>query len=289
MIIGMLYALVLTSINNILRAFLQHIDRVQAELDRARISHTIETGFTWVQEPFSFSTSELPPISWSILLDRQFTPPRSAVESLLSKFNDATASSDTGFQHRYANALRQSITAYQELPIVSRASSKVEYELALGSLVKSIKSSLGPISEKDAVLLESGLWPRITPRNLLAMLTISRRHSLQTQWKEAIVEYAKAVTMVQRAKRINKLAQTECEAERERELANAGRIGWDPMENMDWLLVELDSNLLIRSIQAKIAAEMLRPATGRNSVMQMNMGEGKSSVSSPPSARAMLE
>ena len=287
----MLYALVPIITNNIFRAFLQRVDRLQVELDRGRFSPTIETGFTWVQQPFSFSTSKLSSISWSILLDRQITPPQSAVESLLSKFKAATKPSATGFQHRYANALRQSITAYQQRPTVSRASSRVEYErrlLALESIMKEIKSSLGPISEKDAVLLKSGLWPRITPRNLLAMLTISRRHSVKGQWKEAIVEYAKAVTMVQRAKRISKLGQTECEAEREREMTNTGRIGWDPMENMDWLLVELESNFLIRSIQAKIAAEMLRPATGRNSVMQLNMGEGKSSVGSPSSARATL-
>jgi len=297
MIIGMLCASVLTIINNIFRAFLQHIDRLQVELDRNKFSPTIETRFTWVQQPSSFSTSELYSISWSILLDRQFSPPQliprqSAVESLLSKFKVTTASSAPGFQHRYANTLRQSIVAYQQLPIPSRANSRVEYErrlLALESLLKGLKASLAPISEKDAVLLESGLWPRITPRNLLAMLTISKRHSLQRQWKEAIVEYAKAVTMVQRAKRISKLGRNESEAERERELTNTGRIGWDPMENMDWLLVELESNLLIRSIQAKIAAEMLRPATGCNSVMQLNMGEGKSSVRSPSSTRATLE
>jgi len=293
MIIGMLCALILTVIDNILRDFLQHIDRVQDELDGARSSPTIETEFTWVQQPFSFSPSRLPSVSWSILLvDRQFTPPQFAVEILLSKFNVATAPTATDFQHRYAKALRQSIVAYQQLPIGSRASSRVEYErrlLALESLLKHIKTSLAPISEKDVVLLESGLWPRITPRNLLAMLNISRRHSLQRQWKGAIVEYAKAVTMVQRAKRISKLGQTECEAEREGELTNTGRIGWDPMENVDWLLVELESNLLIRSIQAKIATKMLRPAKGRNSVMQMNMGEGKSSVCSPSSARAILE
>ena len=290
-------ALVLIVTNNIFSAFLRHIDRLQVELDRGRFSPTIETGFTWAQQPFSFSTSELPSISWSILLDRQFTPPQttppqttpppSAVEILLSKFNTATAPSATGLQHRYANALHQSITAYQQLPTVSWASGRVEYErrlLALESLMEEIKSSLGPISEKDAVLLKSGLWPRITPRDLLAMLTISRKHSLKRQWKEAIVEYAKAVTMVQRAKRISKLGQKEYEAERERELTNTGRIGWDPMEKMDWILVELESNLLIRPIQAKIAAEMLQPVKGRNSVMQLNMGEGKSSVSSPSSA-----
>ena len=296
----MLCALVLIVTNNIFSAFLRHIDRLQVELDRGIFSPTIETGFTWAQQPSSFSTLELPLISWSILLDRQFTPPKttppqtipppSAVEILLSKFNTATAPSATGLQDRYANALHQSITAYQQLPTVSWASGRVEYErrlLALESLMKEIKSSLGPVSEKDAVLLKSGLWPRITPRNLLAMLTITQSHSVKEQWKEVIVEYAKAITMVQRAKRISKLGQTE--AERERELTNTGRIGWDPMENMDWLLVELESNLLVRPIQAKIAAEMLRPATGHNSVMQLNMGEGKSSVSSPSSARGTLE
>ena len=121
------------------------------------------------------------------------------------------------------------------------------------------------------------------------MLTLTRRNSLNRKWREAIVEYAKAVTMVHRAKRIGKLRQKESEAERERELTNTGRIGWNPMENMDWLLVELESNLLIRPIQTKIATEMLRPSVGHNSVMQLNMGEGKSSVGSPSSARATLE
>ena len=225
-------------------------------------------------------------------MDRQVTRPQSAVERLLSKFNAAIAPSATGFQRPYANALRQSITAYQQLPIENRACNTAEYKLCLqdlGSLMQDMKSSLGPISEKDRVLLKSGLWPRITPRNLLDMLTLSRRDSLNGQWKEAIVEYAKAVTMVQRAKRIGKLGQKECEAERERELTNTGRIGWNPTENMDWLLVELESNLLVRPIQTKIAAEMLRPAVGHNSVMQLNMGEGKSSVGSPFSARATLE
>ncbi len=285
-------ALVLTIIDNIFRAFLQRIDRLQIELDRAKLPHTIETGFTWAQQSFSFSISNLPRISWSFLLDRQVTRPQSAVERLLSKFNAAIAPSPAGFRRPYADALRQSITAYQRLPIESRACNTTEYKrclLDIGSLEQDMKSSLGPISEKDRVLLKSGLWPRITPRNLLDMLTLSRRDSLNRQWKEAIVEYAKAVTMVQRAKRIGKLGQKGCEAEREKELTNTGRIGWNPMENMDWLLVELESSLLVRPIQTKIAAEMLRPAVGHNSVMQLNMGEGKSSVGSPSSARARLE
>jgi hypothetical protein len=42
--------------------------------------------------------------------------------------------------------------------------------------------------------------------------------------------------------------------------------------------VELESNLLICQVRAEIATEMLRPRTGKNSVMQLNTGDRKSSV-----------
>jgi hypothetical protein len=284
--IGMLCALVLTIIHHVFRTFLRHIDRLQVELDRARSIHTIKTEFTWVQRSFSSSISNYPlsrgRFSWTGNL---FNLHRSLHLWISSRSSALQLdSSATGFQRQYANVLHQSITAYQQLPIVSAGCDRAEYErrFAGPQIIDAGHRILSRpyFRERYAVLQRSGLWPCITPRNLLDMLTLSRRDSLKGQWKEAIVEYAKAITMVQRAKRISKLGQKECEAERERELTNTGRIGWDPMENVDWLLVELESNLLVRSIQAKIAAEMLRPAAGRNSVMQLNMGEGKSSVGS---------
>ena len=85
--------------------------------------------------------------------------------------------------------------------------------------------------------------------------------------------------MVQRARRMSELSCQGHRAEYEREANNDGQSGWDSLDNPDWPLVELESNLLIRPVQAEIAKEMLEPRSKENSVMQLNMGEGKSSVS----------
>jgi hypothetical protein len=87
--------------------------------------------------------------------------------------------------------------------------------------------------------------------------------------------------MVQRAIRISRLTTPEYRAELERELGNTGRVGWGAMSHPDWLLIELESNLLVRQVQAEIASEMLAPSSGKNAVVQLNMGEGKSSVRKP--------
>src|SRR5690606_708337 len=54
-------------------------------------------------------------------------------------------------------------------------------------------------------------------------------------------------------------------------------------------LLEIESNLMIRSAQADIAKEMLNPTSGKNSVMQLNMGEGKSSVIVPIAAADLAD
>src|SRR5690606_15239855 len=73
------------------------------------------------------------------------------------------------------------------------------------------------------------------------------------------------------------------------ELTNPGHQSWDPLEHSDWLLLEIESNLMIRGTQAEIANEMLKPTSGKNSVMQLNMGEGKSSVIVPIAAAALAD
>lgn len=51
-----------------------------------------------------------------------------------------------------------------------------------------------------------------------------------------------------------------------------------PVGDPDWLLVEIDADICIRSDQMDVAKAMITPNDG-NTVMQLNMGEGKSSVS----------
>jgi hypothetical protein len=53
-----------------------------------------------------------------------------------------------------------------------------------------------------------------------------------------------------------------------KEIKNIGH-NWDPMEFPEWLLLEVESGLMIRDVQEKIAAPMRDSAN--NSCMQLNM------------------
>jgi hypothetical protein len=74
-----------------------------------------------------------------------------------------------------------------------------------------------------------------------------------------------------------------------RELETPGREGWSPNDQPSWLLLEIENNITIRPLQAKVANEMMSPTSGANSVMQLNMGEGKSSVIVPMLATALAD
>lgn len=85
------------------------------------------------------------------------------------------------------------------------------------------------------------------------------------------------------------LASAENAVELLCELENPGHRGWDPMRYPEWLLLEVENNILIRQEQAQIAREMVSPSSGSNSVMQLNMGLGKSSVVVPMAAAALAD
>src|SRR5690606_30452162 len=65
-----------------------------------------------------------------------------------------------------------------------------------------------------------------------------------------------------------------------KEVRNQGCKAWEPLEHPDWLLLEIENNLTIRKIQSTIAQRM-EIDEGSSQVMQLNMGEGKSSVIIP--------
>ncbi|KAF5335877.1 hypothetical protein D9758_017243 [Tetrapyrgos nigripes] len=61
------------------------------------------------------------------------------------------------------------------------------------------------------------------------------------------------------------------------------------MDDIDWLLVEISTNFLARDVQVDVFKEMINPSQARNSVLQLNMGEGKSSVIVPMIASSMAD
>ncbi|OQN95706.1 hypothetical protein B0A48_18454 [Cryoendolithus antarcticus] len=121
----------------------------------------------------------------------------------------------------------------------------------------------------------------------LQQLVRKRWSGLPQQWKEAIVEYGLALAAQQRAERIVELVDAFRHEDLFTELCNPGHTNWDPMKSPESLLLEVESGIIIREGQEQIAASMRDPPEGRHAVMQMNMGEGKSSVIVPVAAVAL--
>ncbi|CAF4477889.1 unnamed protein product, partial [Rotaria magnacalcarata] len=72
-----------------------------------------------------------------------------------------------------------------------------------------------------------------------------------------------------------------------KEISHTPHSNWKPSEYISWLILELEMNITIREIQIRVAHHMIEPnmradnSTVRNIVMQLNMGEGKTSVILP--------
>ncbi|KAG5659563.1 hypothetical protein KAF25_002122 [Fusarium avenaceum] len=129
------------------------------------------------------------------------------------------------------------------------------------------------------ILTDSGCLPRITPLLLLQQLRPSRFSCLLKTWKMAIVEYATAVTAVQRARRLMRFQHSPVDLLRE--IQNSGHETWKGEDRPEWLLLECESEIMIRNVQEQVARKMISPPEDKNAVMQLNMGEGKSTVIVP--------
>lgn len=125
---------------------------------------------------------------------------------------------------------------------------------------------------------ERFMSPRMSSSILLSNLARPRWQRLHHTWKKAIVMYGIAMTKLQHAKR---LIGIKVESDLVKELSNTGHTNWDPLDHPETLLLEIESGILIREVQENIAAEMRSPSCEKNAVMQLNMGEGKSSVIVP--------
>eukprot|EP00117_Sycon_ciliatum_P000832 scpid1751/ scgid6742/ len=66
-----------------------------------------------------------------------------------------------------------------------------------------------------------------------------------------------------------------------KESRNVPHRAWTPREHPEWLLFELENDLCIWPRQVDVARQMMEPADEEHAVMQLNMGEGKTSVIMP--------
>ncbi|KAH0439221.1 hypothetical protein CcaCcLH18_03016 [Colletotrichum camelliae] len=121
--------------------------------------------------------------------------------------------------------------------------------------------------------------PRISPVVILGRLNNDNFGNIPRAWAEFIADYGVSITHLQRAERM--LASWGDVAALTNEMRNSGHANWDPLVYPDTLLLEIDSGIMVREVQQDIADKMRHPPTGRNAVLQLNMGEGKSSVILP--------
>ncbi|EKD21257.1 hypothetical protein MBM_00370 [Drepanopeziza brunnea f. sp. 'multigermtubi' MB_m1] len=131
--------------------------------------------------------------------------------------------------------------------------------------------------------------PRLSPSIILSQLGRGKLSlfSLPLSWKLVITQFGLAMTVLQHAQRLKACSHNKVELAAE--LSNHGHVGWNPLDHPDWLLLELENNILIRPEQAQIATEMISPSSGSNSIMQLNMGLGKSSVIVPIVAATLAD
>ena len=165
-----------------------------------------------------------------------------------------------------------------------------------------LAESLSPQTRNECAIFESGQWPRITVKDLFGCLASNSRVAVPARWRDYLISFAKVALEYQRSRRLLLALTTNDQPEDLcKEMENTGCIGWDAESHPDWLLlqvgfmlgtdvthinsyssmIQLESDFLIRRIQANVAFEMISPQSAKNTTLQLHMGEGKSSVVIP--------
>jgi hypothetical protein len=235
------------------------------------------------------------------------------LEGVLQTLDQSTG--ESSYEKSYASELRSSLEALRarnQQQSVSKmmptAQQLEEYrrqcEEYATTMYRGILASINghPNSSAERTLQH---WPRMSPSLLLQHLAHDQRTELPDVWKNRIVAYGVALTDLQQASRLLRLQAASEKAEHNaqlvtsdggshaidlvNELRNPGHVNWSPYEYPEYLLMEIESGIKIRKVQQQIASEMRNPSVSGNAVMQLNMGEGKSTVIIPMVAAALAD
>lgn len=254
--------------------------------------------------------AEIPRLSDLFGWDSESKKPLPRLLTLVDQL-ELQASSD--YERQYVRQLRESTSSLQKTSRANQVlSDDLELEKAVFDYLARSKIHYQELHNKimrrmtfsDAVndladnrrksyrsLLKTLAWicvaPRYSSELFLQQLTRERWSVLSKEWKTCFVAYGQSITSLQRAKRlVSLIGQRE---DLVRELENPGHSNWDPYEYPESLLLEIENGLSIREPQEQIARQVRDTPQGQNAVMQLNMGEGKSSVIVPIVASALAD
>ncbi|GAO13103.1 hypothetical protein UVI_02024620 [Ustilaginoidea virens] len=129
--------------------------------------------------------------------------------------------------------------------------------------------------------------PPIGKRFLLQQL--SHLGACSNNWQACLLVFAENLSRVRLWERLNLFEMESNKLDLDKEAVSLQPRNWDPHLYPEWLLFEVENNIRVRNAQAQMAEAMMFPLQDRNSVMQLNMGEGKSSVIVPIIATSLAD
>ncbi|KAH0847151.1 hypothetical protein FOPE_00007 [Fonsecaea pedrosoi] len=293
--------------------FEKHLWQVQAVLDRHTASHPAKTReilpeFRSVPAPRSVALSQLclrdkegPLADLSAvnigdpLSSRQAAARPQRRHPDLEELNQIVAEipiSRSTVRQEYFRGLRHSMVALETYrdrveprqPVVDLAhldlliaSATTAVDACMRELVDAVKKN-----EPGAMWLEmAGLWPPLSRVCVLETLRSIDPTPMTPSMRRAIIALGLEISQIQRLLRIQDANRRGRTQQVEEEVRNSGHTNWDVEKYADWLLLEIDADIMIRPIQAEVAFQIISPASGSNSVLQLNMGQGKTSTIIP--------
>ena len=195
------------------------------------------------------------------------------------------AQSSDLLRQQYSLDLLRSLTAFQEKDRVDGKVPAMTVDVARACLnqarertslyLKHVSAALAAGDVRFEWIRAGRIWPCTSPAEVLALLRSISSYNFGPGMKEGLVQYGQAITNLQLFERIHHALLRDDKRALTEELKNPGHENWSPLEQPDWLLLEIDSGFLIRAEQVDVAREIVAPRSGNNSVLQMNMGKGK--------------
>ncbi|XP_063722629.1 uncharacterized protein LOC134850023 [Symsagittifera roscoffensis] len=202
---------------------------------------------------------------------------------------------DDAVSQDFKNRLEQSWSAFKNRRKTSQQiepdtlTLEKKFKIASAKLLKTEVALMSILVPKKNQWVKSalhicGLVFRESPLELVSFL-LRRKRRLQLpqeyDWRDLLGALVVRWTEKQRLERCLQHLKNRKTVLLQREWNNVGHTNWVPQEFAEWLILEAEGNFMIRPAQVETAQHMLDPPDSKNAVMQLNMGEGKSSVIVP--------
>ncbi|KAF1837673.1 hypothetical protein BDW02DRAFT_107422 [Decorospora gaudefroyi] len=195
-------------------------------------------------------------------------------------------------QCRYSKELETSINALQKhistkkethhitCPLISTDEIIAARDGAAAAAEK-IRRALSAKDPQAKWLQKVDSWHQMTTVELLTELRTTSGTMFGKGTKEALVEFGLAISRWQHLLRISDAQKRRKDQQQRDEWGNEGHTNWSPLAYPDWLLLEIDGDILLREEQIHVAQATISPESGENSVLQLLMGKGKTSCILP--------